>query len=307
MKLFIGIALLFPLALVGQQVPHISQWSQHQFAINPAHTGIKTCMDVQSTIRGQWMSLDGAPTTGFLTVSAPLKAKRTKFLSARHGFGGLLSYDQIGPFQQFNFQFSYAGHFNFTQDNRLSLGLAIGASQLSFDFAKAKPLTIDPVINGSNSEILPAANFGAWWNGKNYYVGLSLYQLIKQDWKTIGFGAQSTVHGMMNAGARMRFTESASFLPGIYVGFTKNTPLNVQLQALVDYKNRLIFGVGYRNTDAIIGFFGVRFEEKWRLVYSHDFMLSGLKQGLMGSNELSLSYSPCRSSNNIKQLCPLFE
>lgn len=305
MKKIIGI--FFPFLVLGQQVPHISQWSQHQYAINPSHTGIKTCMEVQSTIRGQWMNIDGAPTTGFFTVSAPLKAKRTKFLSARHGMGGLLSYDQIGPFQQFNFQLSYAGHFNFSVENRLSLGLAVGMSQLSFDLAKAKPLEIDPVINGSNSELLPSATFGAWWNGKNYYVGLSLYQLIKQNWKTIGSDAQSVVHGMVNAGARKRMTENVTFLPAIYIGFTKSAPLDVQLQTLFDYNNRLTFGIGYRTTDALIGFFGMRIEDKWRLVYSHDFMTSSLRQGIIATNELTLSYSPCRGVNSIKQLCPLFE
>ena len=307
MKKIIGILLLFPVFSFGQQVPHISQWSQHHYAINPAHTGIKTCMEVQSTIRGQWLNIAGAPTTGFVTISAPLKAKRKKVLSARHGLGGIISTDQIGPFQQFNFQLSYAGHFNFTVENRLSLGLAVGASQLSFDLAKAKPLTIDPVINGSNSELLPSATFGAWWNGKNYYVGMSLYQLIKQNWRLIGMNAQSSMHGMMNAGARVRMNESISFLPGMYIGFTKSAPLDLQLQALIDYKNRFTFGLGYRNTDAVIGFLGIRFEEKWRLIYSYDFVLSSLRQGLTNTNELTLSYSPCRNVNNIKQLCPLFE
>src|SRR5687767_1515335 len=90
-------SVLSALFVHGQQLPHLSQWSSHQFAINPAHAGIKTCLEVQSTLRGQWINMEGAPLTGWLTVSAPLQAKRNHYLSARHGLGGMVNYDQLGP------------------------------------------------------------------------------------------------------------------------------------------------------------------------------------------------------------------
>lgn len=307
MKRLLVFILFVSNAAFGQQIPHMSQWATHQYAINPAHTGIKTCLEVQSTIRGQWINLEGAPVSGWLTVSAPLKAKRKHFLSARHGFGGMVNYDQIGPFQQFNLLFSYAGHFNFTQDNRLSLGLAFGASQLSFNLDKAKPLTADPVINGSASKILPNATFGAWWNGKNYFAGMSLYQLIPQNWGSIGSDAKSSVHGMFNTGFRYAISEQFTLLPGMYVGFTKSALVDLQLQVLADYNRKFTFGIGYRNTDALIAFLGFKIEDKWRLMYSYDFILSKLRPGTYHSHELTLSFSPCRVLTSDQQLCPLFQ
>ena len=290
-----------------QQLPHISQWSNHQYAINPAHTGIKSCLEVQSTIRGQWIKMEGAPVTGFLTVSAPLKAKRKKVLSGRHGMGGMVNYDQIGPFQQFNFQLSYAGHFNFTIDNRLSLGLAAGMSQLSFDLNKAKPLTPDPVINGSATELLPNATFGAWWNGKNYYAGLSLYNLIPMKWKNIGNNAQTSIHGMINGGFRKAINPEFTFLPGFYLGFSKSAPVDLQLQVMFDYQRKFSFGLGYRNTDAVIAFLGTRLGDRWRMMYSFDFVTSKLRTNTFHSHEITLSFSPCRMPSSDQQLCPLFE
>lgn len=291
----------------SQQLAHISQWSNHQYAINPAHTGIKSCLEVQSTIRGQWIKMEGAPVTGFLTVSAPLKAKRKKVLSGRHGMGGMVNYDQIGPFQQFNFQLSYAGHFNFTIDNRLSLGLAAGMSQLSFDLNKAKPLTPDPVINGSATELLPNATFGAWWNGKNYYAGLSLYNLIPMKWKNIGNNAQTSIHGMINGGFRKAINPEFTFLPGFYLGFSKSAPVDLQLQVMFDYQRKFSFGLGYRNTDAVIAFLGTRLGDRWRMMYSFDFVTSKLRTNTFHSHEITLSFSPCRMPSSDQQLCPLFE
>lgn len=291
----------------GQQLPHLSQWSSHQFAINPAHAGIKTCLEVQSSLRGQWINMAGAPVTGWLTVSAPLKAKRNHYLSARHGLGGTVNYDQLGPFKQITVMMAYAGHFNFSRDTRLSLGLAFGATQLAFDIDQAKPLMADPRINGSAVELKPAATFGAWWNGKNYYAGLSLYQLVPQKWDQIGYEAQSSMHGMINGGVRLPINQEWTMLPSFYAGFTKAAPIDLQLQALFDYKGRFTTGVGFRNTDALIGFLGYRFEERWRIMYSYDFVLSALRPGTYHSHEITIAFSPCRALSSDQQLCPLFE
>jgi type IX secretion system PorP/SprF family membrane protein len=291
----------------GQQIPHLSQWSNHQFAINPAHAGIKSCLEVQTTLRGQWLNIDGAPLTGWLTVSAPLRAQRKKLLSARHGIGGSVNYDQIGAFTQLTAMVTYAGHFNFSIDNRLSLGLSFGATQLSFDMDKAQPLTPDPQVNGSGVELKPTATFGAWWNGKNYYAGMSLHQLVPQNWTVIGSDAASYMHGMVNTGFRVPINNDWTVLPALYAGFTFASPVDVQLQAIFDYKSKLITGLGFRNTDAVIGFLGFRFEERWRVMYSYDFILSPMRAGSYHSHEVTVSFSPCKALTSDQQLCPLFE
>jgi len=292
----------------GQQIPHLSQWSSHQFAINPAHAGIKTCLEVQSSARGQWVGMDGAPLSGWLTISAPLQAKRNHYLSARHGLGGIVNYDQLGAFKQITLMMAYAGHFNFSRDERLSLGLAFGATQLAFDIDKAKPLFADPRINGSAVELKPTATFGAWWNGKDYFAGLSLYQLIPQNWKNIGSDAGSSIHGMINGGFRMPINKEWTMLPALYAGFTKGAPIDLQLQALFDYNGRFTTGLGFRNTDALIAFIGYRFEERWRIMYSYDFILSPMRSGTYHSHELTIGFSPCKSMvSNDQQACPLFE
>jgi type IX secretion system PorP/SprF family membrane protein len=306
-KLFAVIALFICLCARAQQIPHLSQWSSHQFAINPAHTGIKQCLEAQSTLRGQWINADGAPVTGWVTVSAPLNARRRKLLSARHGLGGSVVYDQIGPFRQLTASLSYAGHFNFSIDNRLSLGLSFGATQLAFDLDAARPLTPDPKINGSGVELQPAATFGAWWNGRNYYAGLALYQLVPQKWKEIGVESGSSVHGMVNGGFRLPLSESWTLLPALYAGFAPAAPIDLQLQAMIDYRGRFSTGLGFRNTDAAILFVGYRFEERWKVMYSFDYVLSPMRAGTFHTHEITIGFSPCKALTSDQQLCPLFE
>ena len=63
-------------------------------ALNPAHAGIKTCIDIHSLYRIQWVGFQGAPKSGFLTLSAPIKTKRKNYLSARQGLGLKFETDQ---------------------------------------------------------------------------------------------------------------------------------------------------------------------------------------------------------------------
>ena len=78
----------------AQQIPQYSQWFLHQFAINPAHAGIKSCVDIHTLYRSQWYDFQGAPNTGFLTFGVPLQVKRKYAFSARHGAGFKFETDQ---------------------------------------------------------------------------------------------------------------------------------------------------------------------------------------------------------------------
>lgn len=290
-----------------QQTSNMSQWISHQYAINPAYTGIKECMEVQASFRGQWIRINGAPYTGWVSIHSPLSAKRKKFLSARHGLGGLVNIEQIGPFQDIRLQFSYAGHFNFSIDNRLSLGLAFGARQLSFDIEEAKPLTPDPVINGSASQILPTATFGAWWNGKKYFIGFSMAELIPVKWNIIGLNARHQMHVTLTGGYKFQLNPKLTLVPGLYVAYTKNTPINLQVHAMMEYQRKIGFGLGFRNTDALIAMIGIRFREKWKLGYSYDFILSKLRPNTFHTHELTLSFSPCKQRVENSSSCPNFD
>lgn len=307
------LVLLFALTVgtgFSQQLPHASTWSFFQYAINPAHTGIKPCLEVQGSIRGQWIGVPGAPVTGWLGFHAPLKAKRKRYLSGRHGFGGLLISDKIGPFQSTTLLFNYAGHFNFSQNNRLSMGLGIGAKQLAFNRDIASPLDPDPAINGSATELLPDMRFGAWYNAENWFVGGTLYQMIPSKWSEIGRDASSKIHGMVNAGWRIPINQYYTVMPQAYFGFTSHGTFDVQVQGMLDVRGKMIAGLGIRNTDAFIGMIGFRIDEKWKFMYAYDFVMSSLRPNSFHTHEITLGFSPCSylsSTKNNSTSCPLFD
>lgn len=290
-----------------QQIPQYTQWSAHQFALNPAHAGIKPCIDIHTLYRTQWLGFEGAPQSGFLTLSAPIKTKRKQYLSARQGIGLRFEADQIGQFSTSRFNVAYAGHFNFTRDTRLSLGLYGGIIQMGYDPTNTITIQADPAVTQEASFISPDASFGAWWNGENYYFGLILQNLIRYKWVDLGVDSKYRLHAAINAGYRLKINDKLTFLPAALLKIPPRGPLAFDLQGMVDINNKFNAGLGYRNTDALLAYAGIKINNRFSIQYSFDFTLSALRNGSSNTHEISLSFSACKPENTSTSSCPLFE
>src|SRR3954465_587885 len=57
----------------AQQRPYYTQYVLNSFILNPAVAGIENYTDVKISHRHQWIGIDGAPVTTYLTIHGPLK------------------------------------------------------------------------------------------------------------------------------------------------------------------------------------------------------------------------------------------
>jgi type IX secretion system PorP/SprF family membrane protein len=305
MKKKISIVLIFISCLAkAQQIPQYSQWFWNLSAINPAFVGIKPCLEIKALYRNQYINLDGAPTSGFLTFNSPIYRDKKKFLTPRQGVGFKFESEKIGAFNMNRFNFSYAGHFNFTTETRLSLGINAGFRQWVFDRDKITTLVPDPVVNESRSVITPDASIGAWWNGKNYFVGLSFMELTASKWK-VG-DSRFKWHSFLNAGFRFKMNENFTFLPFALIRIPPKGPVSMDINAVFNYKNKIDFGLGLRNKDAVIFLIQYKLKENFVLAYSYDHVFSTLGNRLYPSHEISISFGTCRNKAQGSTICPLF-
>ncbi len=307
MRFLFFISILFIFSVNAQQLPQYSQWAFHQFANNPAHAGIKKCVDIHTLYRTQWVGFEGAPKSGFLSVSIPLNSKRKTYLSARHGTGFKFETDQIGQFSTNRINFAYAGHFNFDKHNRLSLGLYGGVAQTSYDGSMTTTANPDPAISSQVSFAAPDASFGAWYNSEKYFVGFVLDNLIPWRWPDIGNDSRHRMHAMLNAGYQFGLSEKVSLMPLIMMRYTPRGPMSADLNLHMDYNNFIGFGLGYRNTDALISFVSLKVREQFSIVYSFDYTLSDIQIGAKNTHEISLRFTTCKPERNRSISCPLFE
>jgi len=291
---------------LAQQIPQYSQWLNHQFAINPAHAGIKQCIDVHALFRAQWVGVKGAPMSGFATASFGLASKRKKYLSARHGMGVKFEADKIGQFNTNRFNVAYAGHFNFNEYNRLSLGIYAGIVQMGYNHATSTTVSPDPVVMHETSIIRPDAHFGAWWNGKNYYIGFMANQLIPTKWN-LGSNSQFRFHFAFNGGYRFILSDKLGLIASSMVRIPVVGPVNADFNLNFDIQNIVNLGVGFRTQDAVIFMAGFKINQQFSLNYSFDFTVSGLKKVSGNTHEIGISFITCKPENRSTSRCPLFE
>ena len=61
---------------LAQQKPHYTQYILNQYIVNPALTGIENYIDVKLSHRHQWVGIQDAPVTSYLSVHGPIGKKR---------------------------------------------------------------------------------------------------------------------------------------------------------------------------------------------------------------------------------------
>jgi type IX secretion system PorP/SprF family membrane protein len=293
--------------VLGQQLPQYSQWAFNQFSLNPAMAGIKNCLDVRTAVRLQYLGIDGAPQSGLFTINAPINTRRKDLSSPYHGLGAKIERDVIGNFTDFAVSIAYALHFPIDRNKRLSFGLSGGVQQFSFN--QENVITVDPdpsVTQSANVFMVPLLGGGAWYNSNNFYVGLSFDQLARNQWRDIGLASRFGIHSKIVAGTRWGFDNGYSLLPSALLRIPPAGPVSLDLNMMMDFKNNFLFGFGFRNTDAIIALFRLRFD-KFSVGYSFDFITSNLQGGNFNTHEISILFNNCRNRNSKADACPLFE
>ena len=299
--------MIFGLNVHAQQLPQYSQWFLHQFANNPAHAGIKQCVDIHTLYRRQWLGFEGAPNSGFLTVAIPFQSRRRRMFSARHGSGFKFETDQIGQFSINRLNAAYAAHFNFNKTDRLSLGVYGGVLQTGYDPSSSTTSLPDPTVMQQSNFLSPDATVGAWFNAENYYFGLTLRNLFGSTWKDIGDDSRYRFHMSMNAGYRLKLTEEITFLPVLNIRIPPRTPISADITLYADYKNIIGFGLGYRTGDAMNAIVNFKIKEQFSISYSYDYSVTAIQSVAKNTHELSFRFTTCKPDRRGPALCPLFE
>jgi type IX secretion system PorP/SprF family membrane protein len=290
----------------SQQIPQYSQWFWNLFAINPAYAGLKPCLEVKTIYRTQYANLEGSPNSGVVTFSAPIYTRKRGILTPRQGCGFKFEADKIGPFTMNRFNLSYAGHFNFTKDTRLSIGISAGFKQWIYDKEKSTTLVPDPVLQESNSYFSPDASLGLWWNGENYFISASFNELARSNWNNIGMDSRFGMHTFLKAGYRLPINDQFTFLPFLITRIPPKGPVSADLNLVFDYKNKIGFGAGLRNGDAVNFLLLLKFKENFNIGYSFDYVISSLGRNEFFTHEFSLTYGSCKNKSTSKTICPLF-
>ena len=285
---------------LAQQEVMVSQYMFNQLFLNPAYAGSHGYAGASLLHREQWTGMEGAPRTSMLAVDGPV-------MNNKMGLGFTLVHDQIGVSRDLDMSAHYAYHLRVSEGSRLALGLRAGISLYS---ARLSDLIYwdanDQVFqNDISNAVVGKFGFGAYWYDATSYVGVSVPTITAADGAISVQNASAldhyfTRHFYLHAGKVFPLGEYFDLKPSTLVKVMPDTPVEVDVNLNVLYRERIWLGAGYRTGDAVVAMAEYQITPQLRIGYAYDMTTSRLRNFNSGSHEVMLGVDFGRDLLKIK-------
>ena len=289
--LILFITTLLTTVMWSQQDAQYTQYMYNMSVINPAYTTDNLgVLNIGALHRTQWVGVDGAPKSSNLFVHTPLNDK------IEVGFS--LINDNIGDVvKENNLYADIAYKLNLEEYGNLSFGLKTGVTFFDVNFndfvLESGDVFTDPDFAENINKSYFNFGVGAYYNKDNYYIGLSIPNILNTKYLDRDNGRyQGTeqMHVFLTGGYVFEINELFKFKPAIMTKFVKGAPITLDVTANVLYDNRFEFGLGYRIEDAFSAMVNVRATPELRIGYAYDHTVSNLGPFSSGSHEIFVLY-----------------
>ncbi|MEJ7658576.1 MAG: type IX secretion system membrane protein PorP/SprF [Hymenobacter sp.] len=285
---------------LAQQVAQYSQYMNNNYLLNPGATGVEDYIDIKASYRTQWVGLEGAPKTYYLSASSSLGAWRSTPKRPLRDQPAAVSRhwrpvynDVTGPTSRTSAYGSYAYNLLLTRDIRAALGVSVGMQQFAVDGDQLRffdPTTVGPAPPRGCST--PRLACGCT-------VPISTWACRARSCLATGSTSPTAPirlararpatplrrHYFFTTGVRVPIAEDWSVVPSVLVKAVSPAPLSVDLNAKIKYKDLLWAGASWRALDAVVVMAGLSYEQ-FTLGYSYDAGLSQLADYHSGSHEI---------------------
>jgi type IX secretion system PorP/SprF family membrane protein len=271
----------------AQQYPRRTLFMVNPYAVNPAAAGVNRDIPLYTTYRSQWNGMNNHPKTFYLTAN--------KQLPNGFGIGGVLFQDKTGAYSTTSLEFSGASHIAINRKQSIAFGLSGIGTQYVFDLSNAVVQDPNDVALGGGmrqSSFSFNANAGMMLYGQNYFFGVSVPYVLQPK---INFGSGNINeriirHYQLMGSYEFKLTKDWGLSASMFSRFTAVTPIQVDLNAMLNYNRDLCFGLTYRPKTAWAAMLGWKFEG-YSIWYSYE-MNTGVSQALgFSSHEFTLGYT----------------
>ncbi len=308
--------------LLSQQKPHYTQYILNQYIVNPALTGIENYIDVKLSHRHQWVGIQDAPVTTYLSVHGAIgksdfRTTATSFEmpgenprgkryweeytapAPHHGVGIQVINDVTGPLSNFSAYGTYAYHLGLSPRTSLSAGFGVGINRYGIDATKLDygDVTVDPAVYSSG--ILNRTRLdmmaGLYLYSSDYFIGLSAQQVVPQK---IDFSnkyirektGRSVPHLFATAGYRFLLGADFNLIPSLMVKYVNPLPTQIEGNIKLQYHDLAWIGTSYRHKDGFAAMAGLNISNTFNVGYAYDYTTSNLNNFSKGTHEVVLGF-----------------
>ena len=289
--IIIILAIGFSWSLKAQQLNSFSQTIENKYLINPAVVGSDESMPVFLGYKRIWTGIDAAPSTQLMSF-------HMKISDELGGIGAKIYNYSTGPLSKAGMNVSYAYHLKLNKDTKLAFGLSAALYQVNLNKSKLKVDNANDelIMYGSEKLIVPDANFGMYLYAKDYYFGISSFQLFgrKVNLMNDKMNFNQERHYYVNGGYIYEATSDIKLEPSILMKFIEAGVNNWDFYLKTTYKDMVWFGLGYSSdfkfeaNDLILSI-GVQ-QDKIKFGYAFDYTLSEIGNISNGTHEIIFMY-----------------
>jgi type IX secretion system PorP/SprF family membrane protein len=333
MKLtFTLVFLLTSTWLMAQQRAQYSNFALNNYLQNPAITGIEDYTDIKLGFRNQWVGIEGAPRTYYISAHMPINKKnvvtqvKTRMRNGRkvrtisqrkdnsmghkikphQGLGFIAESDKSGAISRTNLNLTYAYHLPVSRNVKIAAGT--GAGILNYNI-NTTYLNLDNTTDGVlSSPALKSTQLdltlGLWAYSQNFFAGVSASQFVSKKKNFIrSLEAQSGLqpHYFVSGGFKVNVSPALALVPSVLVKVAQPSPLSMDINLRAVFQDRIFVGGTYRKEDALSAIGGVNIGPTLALGYAYDATTSALSPFSQGSHEVVLNI---KLFNRTKVICP---
>jgi type IX secretion system PorP/SprF family membrane protein len=275
----------------AQQDPLFTQYIYNKLAFNPGYAGSGGQFSMDLLSRFQWTGIQGAPRTISFTAHTPLRNQHI-------GLGFYTYRDELGPSVDYGAMaaFSYRIIFPTT---KLCFGIQAGFKYMDINWGILNPKDPGDLLlsNQVTNRAVPDVDFGIYYYGSRFYVGLSAKHLLQNqivvsstapDDKTSYTTLLRNFYGM--AGGAVPLSDNLVFMPSVLIKYIQNAPLQADFNTCFLFNKILTLGASYRTGNAIGLIIEVTVAKGLSIGYSYDIWFNTLKNYNAGSHEIRIGY-----------------
>ncbi|NND76766.1 MAG: type IX secretion system membrane protein PorP/SprF [Flavobacteriales bacterium] len=288
------IFLLLSIASQGQQYGIWNQSLFNYYNINSAYAGSKNTSSLGLSYRNQWSSIEGAPTSQYITFHTSLK-------DAKMGLGLNIRNESIGIQKSFKAEGAYAYHIK-TSKGSLSFALDASIMQNSYSFSELELFETDQKYDSGDRirTTDPGFGFSVLYQSNYFIGGLRAFDLISSELDIVeGAEAREYVHFDLILGSAKRLSKKVVLKPFAIINAVGSKQISYSFSSNFTFNNILTVGGGYRNdknVNLLLHFF-VR--NNLRIGYSYEMGVINLIAPNLNTHELFMGINTGKESGEL--------
>ena len=297
------VLVLFGANVSGQNQYGQSQYMHHHAFVNPGAVASYKDFSAALFYRNQWAGFSGSPVTQGLSIANPLK-------SGNAGWGAQILRDKIGVNDAVQFAGTYAYNVTLSEKMKLGLGLSGVLNLAQGRFGSVETIVPnDPVYQANTPmQIMPNFRFGSYLYGDDYYAGIAIPALMKNQIEFTGDGFSGStsidakdMHFYLMGGYEMFVSDELYFMPSTLVKMVSGSPIQIDLNANFMYQNQVGFGLSYRTGGTMVLMANYLIDSQFMIGYSYDAGFSNLASYAGGAHEIMVRFEVRSAKNREKE------